>query len=201
MILDLSYPWICRLSRGFGWNPKLFGRINTDETNWKYSPARRTPQIGAVSVASNHCAGNWIVCHRSGAHLLAGSFWGLVKNLVVLSCTTDHSFYSLLCRPNGTDEKNAANRMGLGWRCFILALLRAVVLIPGYSGHALFLAYSLFSSQSWVARITAGLVLVEVAYLKIFVWQDKTIIGGILLALAASGVFRWLLNRPKIHDD
>jgi len=52
-----------------------------------------------------------------------------------------------------------------------------------------------------VARITAGLVLVEVAYLKIFVWQDKTIIGGILLALAASGVFRWLLNRPKIHDD
>lgn len=83
----------------------------------------------------------------------------------------------------------------------ILALLRAVVLIPGYSGHALFLAYSLFSSQSWVARVTAGLVLVEVAYFKIFVWQDKTIIGGILLALAASGIFRRLSNRQKIHDD
>ncbi|HOG79720.1 MAG TPA: hypothetical protein PK454_08190 [Anaerolineaceae bacterium] len=84
--------------------------------------------------------------------------------------------------------------VGWGWDggVIILALLRAVVLIPGYSGHALFLAYSLFSSQSWVARITAGLVLVEVAYLKIFVWQDKTIIGGILLALAASGMYRWL---------
>jgi len=82
-----------------------------------------------------------------------------------------------------------------------LAILRAVVLIPGYSGHALFLAYSLFSSQSWVARMTAGLVLVEVAYLKIFVWQDKTIIGGILLAFAASGIFRWLSNRQKIRDD
>jgi len=73
-----------------------------------------------------------------------------------------------------------------------MALLRSVTLVPGYSGHALFLGYALFASRTWLTRLAAGLVLLQVAYLKILVWHDNTIYGGLLLSLAAAGLWRYL---------
>ena len=77
----------------------------------------------------------------------------------------------------------------------LLALSRAFVAVPLVSGHALFLAYALLSSRSWVARLTA-LVMLQVAYLKIFVWADPTLIGGIILGMLAALVVS-LLARTR----
>lgn len=72
------------------------------------------------------------------------------------------------------------------------ALTRAFVRLPLISGHALFLSYALLTSRSNVTRITAALVLLQVAYLKIFVTHDTTLIGGILVGCLAAVVYRWI---------
>jgi hypothetical protein len=63
----------------------------------------------------------------------------------------------------------------------ILSLTRAVVLIPIISGHALFLTYSLLTSQSPIARITALMIALQVIYLKLFIWHDMTLFGGAII--------------------
>ncbi len=71
-----------------------------------------------------------------------------------------------------------------------LALTRAFILVPLISGHALFLSYAWLTTRSTVARLTALLVLVEVAYIKIFVWHDVTLLGGLALGTGAAVWFR-----------
>ncbi len=78
-----------------------------------------------------------------------------------------------------------------------LALLRMVVPVPLISGHALFLTYAALTARLGVARMAAVAVLLEVAYLKIFAWEDPTLLGGTLLgALAAYAYRRKPGNRP-----
>jgi len=77
-----------------------------------------------------------------------------------------------------------------------LSLARSVILIPIISGHALFLTYALLTSQSKVARITALLVLLEVAYLKIFVWRDPTLIGGVIVGYLTALLY-WRIGFSK----
>ena len=72
----------------------------------------------------------------------------------------------------------------------IPSLTRAFVRLPLISGHALFLTYCLLSTRSTVARITAFLVLLQVAYLKIFVTHDTALIGGILGGSLAAFLYR-----------
>ena len=67
----------------------------------------------------------------------------------------------------------------------LLALTRAIYPLPFISGHALFLTYALFSSRMVVTRLAAFCVFLQVAYLKVFAWQDTTILGGVALGLAA----------------
>jgi hypothetical protein len=74
----------------------------------------------------------------------------------------------------------------------IFALTRAFVRIPLISGHALFLAYCLLTSRSNVARITAVLVLLQVAYLKIFVTHDTALFGGVITGCLAALLYRWV---------
>lgn len=72
-----------------------------------------------------------------------------------------------------------------------LALMRAFIYIPLISGHALFLAYCPLTSRSKTARITAILVLVQVAYLKIFVMHDATtLLGGLVVGCLAAVAYR-----------
>ena len=75
---------------------------------------------------------------------------------------------------------------GIDLLVLIPALTRAFVPLPFVSGHALFLTYCLLTSQSKLARITAALVLLQVAYLKILVTHDTALIGGILVGLLAA---------------
>lgn len=72
----------------------------------------------------------------------------------------------------------------------IPALARAFVRLPLLSGHALFLVYALLTSRSKVARLSAALVLLQVAYLKIFVTHDTALIGGIIVGCLAAFVYR-----------
>jgi hypothetical protein len=72
------------------------------------------------------------------------------------------------------------------------ALTRAFVRLPLISGHALFLTYCLLTSRSRVARITAVLVLLQVAYLKLFVTHDKALFGGIIVGCLAALYYQWV---------
>lgn len=72
----------------------------------------------------------------------------------------------------------------------IPALARAFVRLPLLSGHALFLVYSLLTSRTKVARLSAALVLLQVAYLKIFVTHDTALIGGIITGCLAAFLYR-----------
>jgi hypothetical protein len=72
-----------------------------------------------------------------------------------------------------------------------LAMARAFGTVPFVSGHALFLTYAILRPGSLVTRITAALVMLEVIYLKLFVWHDPiTPLTGIALALVAVWVVR-----------
>jgi hypothetical protein len=70
------------------------------------------------------------------------------------------------------------------------AMWRAIGDVPFVSGHALFLTYALLSSRSRTAQATAGIVMLEVGYLKYFVWHDwiTPTTGIILGSVAASGL-------------
>jgi hypothetical protein len=68
----------------------------------------------------------------------------------------------------------------------LLSLSRAfTTAIPLISGHALFLTYALLTSRSWVMRVVTILVLLQVAYLKLFVVRDLTLFGGLVVGLVA----------------
>lgn len=79
---------------------------------------------------------------------------------------------------------------GIDLFVMILSLIRSVVHVPFLSGHALFLSYSMLTVRSKTARITAAIIMLEVAYFKIFVWKDATLLGGIALGCLAALVYR-----------
>jgi len=72
----------------------------------------------------------------------------------------------------------------------IFSLTRAFVRLPLISGHALFLTYCLLASRSSVARMAAVIVLLEVAYLKLFVTHDTALFGGLLTGCLAALIYR-----------
>ena len=68
-----------------------------------------------------------------------------------------------------------------------LSIARVFTDVFPVSGHTLFLTYAIFSSRSPVAVVTASLVMLQVIYLKYFVWHDPvTSTAGILLGALAS---------------
>lgn len=84
----------------------------------------------------------------------------------------------------------------------IPALTRVFIRIPLISGHALFLTYCLLTSRSTVARTTAFLVLLQVAYLKIFVTHDTALIGGIFAGGLAAYLHRQVRRAPgNLHRE
>lgn len=71
----------------------------------------------------------------------------------------------------------------------VASFLRMEFLIPFYSGHALFLTYAIFATRTWVARLTAIAVMIQVLYLKIFVWGNVEVFGGIIIGSIAALLF------------
>jgi hypothetical protein len=84
----------------------------------------------------------------------------------------------------------------------ITAIMRVIGDVPYVSGHALFLTYAILRPGSLVTRITAGLVMVEVIYLKYFVWHDLiTPTTGIVLASLAAFLCRSLIARQLVRSQ
>ena len=64
------------------------------------------------------------------------------------------------------------------------------------SGHTLFLTYVIFGSRSPVVVVTASLLMLQVIYLKYFVWHDVvTSTSGIILG----GLAAYLVTRIQHH--
>jgi hypothetical protein len=71
-----------------------------------------------------------------------------------------------------------------------VSLLRAVFSFPPVSGHALFLSYVLTSTPLRLLWWVAALVFAEVAYVKLVVLGDPTLIGGVIVGLLAGVLAR-----------
>ncbi len=83
----------------------------------------------------------------------------------------------------------------------LLALSRAFVPVPLISGHALFLTYAVLTTRLPIARWTALLMLLYVVYLKAFMWQDGTLIGGFALGIVVSLIYwRRKSSSPNVGE-
>jgi len=82
-----------------------------------------------------------------------------------------------------------------------LSLVRVAISVPLVSGHALFLTHALLSSRSWIVRGTAVVVLLEVGYLKIFIFHDDiTLVGGGILGCITALIFRLARGQKPAGD-
>lgn len=89
-------------------------------------------------------------------------------------------FMVQLLYPRDSDKSVSVDLFVVG-----LALARAFLPMPGYSGHVLFLAYALIS-RSGMVRVLAALVLAEVLFVKLFLWSDWITPTGALLLTAVA---------------
>lgn len=79
-----------------------------------------------------------------------------------------------------------------------LSITRAFYALPFISGHAFFLSYALLTTRNTSTRISAAIVLLEVAYLKIFRWHDITLFGGMVAAgLSAVVLYGLMKIKPR----
>ena len=67
----------------------------------------------------------------------------------------------------------------------VFSVLRVLVEVPSYSGHAFFITYMVLVTESLAARIVAVLVLLDVIYFKVWLLRDPTVWGGMVLGLVA----------------
>lgn len=81
------------------------------------------------------------------------------------------------------------------------SMMRVIGNVPYISGHTLFLTYAILSPASRVTRITASLVMLEVIYLKYFVWHDPvTSSTGIVLGIIAAVSARRFGSKLETED-
>lgn len=73
----------------------------------------------------------------------------------------------------------------------ITSFMRMMGVVPLVSGHALFLAYAIARPGSKLTKITAALVMLQVIFLKFFVWHDwVSPLTGIALGLLSAFIVR-----------
>jgi hypothetical protein len=73
----------------------------------------------------------------------------------------------------------------------VVSFMRMMGLVPLVSGHALFLTYAIARPGSRLTKVAAAMVMLQVIYLKFFVWHDwLSPITGITLGLLAALVVR-----------
>jgi hypothetical protein len=88
--------------------------------------------------------------------------------------------------------------LGIDFLVVGTSMMRVVGDVPYVSGHALFLTYAIARPGSVLARVTATLVMIQVVYLKFFVWHDlATPVAGTTLGLAAAFFVRRLGPRRR----
>ena len=96
-------------------------------------------------------------------------------------------------------QRSAQIRAGQWWIdviVLVLSITRIFFPVPGYSGHALFLTFVLFSSRTIVVLVTSLAVFLEVAYVKLFILDDMTVAGGFLLGIIFAVIYRRMERNP-----
>ena len=88
-----------------------------------------------------------------------------------------------------------AHYLALDAPLIAVALIRGLGLIPVVSGHAMFLAYALWTSRAPLVRWTALAVLAQVAYVKGF-GADESLWWGLLAGLITGLLYRRLGDPP-----
>ena len=86
-----------------------------------------------------------------------------------------------------------------------LSMTRIFTDVVPISGHTLFLTYAIFSGRSPIVVLTASLVMLQVIYLKYFVWHDAItsttgIIFGALAAYVGTRYFGTTTRRGPISS-
>ena len=86
-----------------------------------------------------------------------------------------------------------------------LSMTRIFTDVVPISGHTLFLTYAIFSGRSRVVIVTAALVMLQVIYLKYFVWHDAItstagIVFGALAAYVGTRYFGTTTRRGPISS-
>ena len=75
----------------------------------------------------------------------------------------------------------------------VTSIMRMLGVVPFVSGHALFLTYAIARPGTRLTKITAALVMLQVIYMKFFLWHDwVTPVTGITLGLSGAFVIRRL---------
>jgi hypothetical protein len=83
-----------------------------------------------------------------------------------------------------------------------ISLTRVKYPIPFYSGHALFLTYTLLTVKDRLCLAAAAIVLLQTAYLKVFVWgNDASLYGGILLGCLATVIHKYYLKKSLLSRE
>jgi hypothetical protein len=82
-----------------------------------------------------------------------------------------------------------------------IAVGRVVAHVPLISGHTIFLTYAVFSSRSRLLIVSASLVMLQVIYLKYFVWHDAVsstcgIVFGFIAAYLVNRIQRRREDQP-----
>ena len=79
-----------------------------------------------------------------------------------------------------------------------LAVGRVIAHVPLISGHTIFLTYAMFSSRSRLVIVSASIVMLQVIYLKYFVWHDAvSSTSGIVLGFLAAYLVNRIQRRRK----
>ena len=100
-------------------------------------------------------------------------------------------FVAFLCDRAARFHQATVIRLAMDGLVVGTAMWRVLGHVPYVSGHALFLTYALLSTGTRVLQVAAGIVLIEVIYLKLFVWHDAfTLLGGIVLGTVAALIAR-----------
>jgi len=80
----------------------------------------------------------------------------------------------------------------------LTALWRVIGDVPYVSGHTLFLTYCILTLARKIGRILAAIIMVEVLYLKFFVWHDwLSALLGIFSGIIAAIIY----GRGKDHSN
>jgi hypothetical protein len=106
-------------------------------------------------------------------------------------------FVAFLLERLGRPASRPRSALALDVAVVCLALLRVVAPpLPYASGHTLFTAYAAATARRWPLRVLAAAVLVQVAYLKLFVTGGgASLLAGLGLAAAAALVAARLRRR------
>jgi hypothetical protein len=153
-------------------------------------PALSPLTLSVLALAGALCYAGWATWRFSGD--ARASQYLYVVPIVV-------PFVAFIVDRISSFRKASVLELGVDTLVVGTAMMRVIGDVPYVSGHALFLSYALLRpGSSVVTRITAGLVLVEVLYLKFFAWHDQiTPVTGTCLGGLSALIVWWLARRSS----